>query len=144
MKKIILIILILVGVGFLVRILLPSFVTPRQVTNEGYVANALHNIISFQAIFKKQDRDKDGKKDYAQNIGELCKSGLLSSDLASGKWHGYYFVVVGKDGNGKKWHATASPIKPGITGYKYFYVDETGVIRFEKDKPATKDNPPVD
>ena len=38
----------------------------------------------------------------------------------------------------------ADPVQRGSTGQRSFYTDQTGVIRFERDAPATTDSPPLE
>jgi hypothetical protein len=38
---------------------------------------------------------------------------------------------------------TAAPLEPGQTGTRYFFIDQTGVIRVSTNGPATADSEPV-
>ena len=53
---------------------------------------------------------------------------------------GYVFELRGSD---FQWSCTASPVDPGKTGDRYFFVDDSGVIRFERDRQATATSPPI-
>jgi type II secretory pathway pseudopilin PulG len=64
----------------------------------------------------------------------------IDDTLASGERQGYIFDynLVNEDA----FTLTASPKTPGRTGVRYFYVDETGVIR-NKDNEEAGPNDPV-
>jgi len=60
--------------------------------------------------------------------------------LASGTRSGYSFVYAPSDpsdaGEYQSYTVHASPLKPGITGRNYFYLDQTAILRFKPDGPA--------
>lgn len=94
---------------------------------------------------------------------------LIPPDLASGQKSAYRFVYKpaasipiglskgkgkaggkgeekGKGGRKKKaflYSLTAEPMRVGVTGLNYYYVDETGVIRFAAGVQATGTSPPI-
>lgn len=81
-------------------------------------------------------------------------AGLIDSVLASGQKSGYQFTYTG--GNPipqaapncgapgfNTYQLTANPITPGTTGIRYFYTDESGVIRFNATGPASASDPPI-
>ena len=72
---------------------------------------------------------------------------LIDAGLASGVKSGYRFAytVVANDpsGNVRSYSVTASPVTPGATGRRYFFTDETGLIRAETGRVATADSPPI-
>jgi hypothetical protein len=72
---------------------------------------------------------------------------LIDLVLASGTRHGYRFSyqAIDTDGDGKydAYVLTADPITPGTTGERYFFTDQTGVIRVGQHQPATAESPPI-
>jgi hypothetical protein len=47
--------------------------------------------------------------------------------------------------NPDEWHIIAMPERPGVTGERAFYVDQTGVIRYTTDGTVpNKNSPPLD
>lgn len=58
----------------------------------------------------------------------------VDTALASGEKRGYRFTYVG---GGRHFQILADPTLPRRTGYRHFYVDEAGVVRWEVEKPAT-------
>jgi type IV pilus assembly protein PilA len=84
---------------------------------------------------------------------------LLDGSLASGQKSGYtfvYFMEPSPDGTpalspqatangctvpgGSMYEIHADPVNRGNTGQRSFYTDQTGIIRWERDKPATADS----
>lgn len=72
---------------------------------------------------------------------------LIDSILASGNKSGYHIVYAAgatdTSGNVLGYSIAASPISPGTTGTKYFYTDQTGVIRASTAGPADKNSTPI-
>lgn len=75
------------------------------------------------------------------------RADLIDEVLASGWKSGYVFTykVMATDDKGfpSAYSIKADPVKPGNTGQRYFFTDESGVIRSERDHPANKDSPPL-
>lgn len=96
--------------------------------NEERAIDLLRVIRAAQTLFRESDAEKDGKLDYASELGELVNAELVSKTLADGEAHGYTFVVA----PGKKslftWMAVAAPTKPGVTGDRYFATNHAGGI----------------
>jgi hypothetical protein len=63
---------------------------------------------------------------------------MIDQVLASGTKQGYKYEVNVDKKPGEGWSATAVPVIPGESGYRYFYSDQTGVIRFSHDGLATR------
>lgn len=88
-------------------------------------------------------------------------AGLISGPLASGQRDGYLFTyhlmtdgtppglaAQGKGagctvGGGSGFTVSADPVTPGATGNRSFYVDQTGIIRYEMNGAATANSAPL-
>jgi type IV pilus assembly protein PilA len=72
---------------------------------------------------------------------------LIDSVLASGIKSGYTFAWTAgsTDANGNilSYNITASPSSPGVTGQRYFYTDQSGVIRADSAAAATATSTPI-
>ena len=102
--------------------------------NEVNALGTLRSIRSRQIIFQ----EKDESHRYG-TLEQLVKAKLLSEDLAAGKKQGYLFKTKPTKGQEEYfWTATATPVKPGETGTRHFFVDQTGVIRFSTEGPANE------
>jgi hypothetical protein len=72
---------------------------------------------------------------------------MIDPLLASGIRNGYSFVYNGVDLNGDGtidvYTVNANPVSPGQTGLRFFYVDQTNVIRQALDGPAGPTSRPI-
>jgi type IV pilus assembly protein PilA len=72
---------------------------------------------------------------------------LVDADLARGRKAGYVFSYVPESKHDKgvrdTYQVAADPIVQGEFGQRHFFVDESGVIRAERNGAATKDSPPL-
>lgn len=113
----------------------------RKRRNESVANRALGDIAVAQMTFREQDKDGNGKPDFAKDLEALARAGLIGPGLASGTDKGYVFKVLpGKDPL-KEWFATAEPLEPGTTGDEYFYIDQTLELHHEKRRPANASSP---
>ena len=82
----------------------------------------------------------------AENRSETAAD-LIDPSLASGTRNGYNFIYSAErtDEKGKVVAYTlhAEPTEPGKTGKRYFFTDQSGVIRFEVMGRASVNSPPV-
>ncbi len=62
--------------------------------------------------------------------------------LASGTRQGYEYTYNLVDA--EHFTLSANPTSPGRTGVRYFFVDETGVVRANASGPASATDPPVE
>lgn len=103
--------------------------------NETAAIARLRSIAAAEARFMAESGGSYGTLD------QLIKERYIS-DPSSGKLTGYRFEIQVKSGG---FHATAIPVKPGVTGTRSFYVDETNVIRGadKRGASATASDPEV-
>lgn len=67
---------------------------------------------------------------------------LIDSALKSGNKSGYQFSFTGVSPSYQQYSITAAPVSPGVTGQRYFYTDQSGVIRVNATASAgSGDNP---
>ncbi|MEK6321783.1 MAG: hypothetical protein AABN33_08870 [Acidobacteriota bacterium] len=103
--------------------------------NETAAMARLRAIAAAEARYQVESEGEYGTLD------QLIQKGYVR-DPSSGKLTGYRFEVQVKRGG---FQATAVPEKPGITGKRSFYVDETNVIHAadKRGAPATESDPEV-
>jgi type IV pilus assembly protein PilA len=133
--------IIIAIIAIIAAIAIPNLIESRKGSNEAAAIGALRTIASAQTLFHDGDKDKNGVLDYATSIGALGKAGLVDSQLATGVKQGYEFVIGGVDLT--HWQAKARPTTTGKTGDRFFFVDESGVIRFTLSTEASSTSPPV-
>jgi len=72
---------------------------------------------------------------------------LIDNVLQTGTKSGYSFSftpgATDSAGNINQYTIIASPLTPGVTGLRYFYTDQSGVIRFDANTTATSASTPI-
>lgn len=72
---------------------------------------------------------------------------LIDPLLARGSRSGYNFTYAAADADGdganETYRINADPATPGVSGGKYFYVDQTNVIRYNAAAPAGPGDRPI-
>ncbi len=123
---------------------IPAYFRDRIPENEVMTVGALRDI----SIGANNYREDHGR--YPARLEELAApgariSGGVGEILRTGKKSGYLFVYAttdaNRDGVPDGFTIHADPIDPGKTGRRHFYVDETGVIRMEESRAATRASP---
>jgi type IV pilus assembly protein PilA len=123
-------------IAIIAAIALPNLIEARKGANETAAIGALRTIGTAQHLFREADRDKDNVEDYASSLAELGNAGaLVDAVLAAGTKQGYVFQIV--QGDRYSWSATANPAAPGKSGDRYFFVDESGALRYNTSSVAT-------
>ena len=81
---------------------------------------------------------------YPATLNDLTAtaSPYLDAVLGSGTKQGYQFVYTQLDP--QHFETRASPVTPGVTGTRFFYLDQTGVLRVNAVGPAGPADPPVE
>jgi hypothetical protein len=72
---------------------------------------------------------------------------LIDSVFASGSKSGYTFTYVAAAAVGGviySYTVNADPITPGTSGQRYFFTDQTGVVRFNVSAKASVTDQPID
>lgn len=85
------------------------------------------------------------------NLGPAASASAAAADLiddalASGTKSGYTFTLTGvPDGSGlvDGYTINANPVTPGSSGVRYFYTDQSGVIRCAYGSPAASTDVPL-
>jgi hypothetical protein len=99
----------------------------------------LNRIRITQSVFREADTDGNGAPDYARSLSELSTCQLIDPVLGTGTREGYIFSVTRSGTKPEsEWRCTANPAKSGL---RYFFIDQSGVIRFETNKAAGPDSP---
>jgi len=132
-------------IAIIAAIAIPNLIEARKGSNEAAAIGALRTISTAQNIFREGDKDKNNTNEYASAMSLLGSTNLIDSVLSSGSKQGYSFstVVIAGSTSLYKWTAGAQPVVPGSTGDRYFFIDESGVIRFANTAPATSASNPI-
>ena len=78
--------------------------------------------------------------------GCVAAAGIIDAVLAAGAKSGYTFAEAGKQGADNlndTYTVTATPAVPGTSGQRYFFSDQSGVIRYGLNTAATVASSPL-
>ena len=114
----------------------PTLSASRRVATEASVISV------FRTAFTVNEMYRQRRGTYAGSPSDLVAAGLMPSH------NGNIFVgargyAFGYNPTGQTYTITAAPTVPGQTGDRWFFEDQTGVIRFSTSGPATASSPPV-
>jgi prepilin-type N-terminal cleavage/methylation domain-containing protein len=112
-------------IAIIAAIAIPNLIEARKSGNEAAAIGALKAISSAQAIFQQKDSEGDNTLDYG-SLAELSTATLVDPVLGAATKQGYSFAVTNAEFT---WSGTCSPVSPGTSGDRYFYMDQSGVIR---------------
>ncbi|HRK36552.1 MAG TPA: prepilin-type N-terminal cleavage/methylation domain-containing protein [Candidatus Hydrogenedentes bacterium] len=135
-------------IAIIAAIAIPNLLRSRMSANEAGAAGAMRTISTGEVAFQTAafvDADGDGVGDYgtlaqlADPDGGGATPPFIDAVLGGGNKHGYVFTVAVTNGAATTLPAytcTAAPAAAGRTGYRQYFVDESGVIRFTADGTA--------
>ena len=151
-------------------IAVPNLLRARQAANESSTVGALRTIntanVTYAYTYNNSFAPNLGALDGQEAGSATCDhAGFIDGLLATGVKNGYTFryvpladggtelnlenrAAVPPEGCGEAgvphYKVTADPVRRGQTGMRSFYTDDTGVIRWSMEGPATADSPPLD
>jgi type IV pilus assembly protein PilA len=144
--------LIVVAVILIISaIAIPNFITSKLRANESAAIENMRTITSANVVYSTT-----WQSGYASTLGTLggnaaaptqTAAGLLDSVLSSGNKSGYSYsysaAAPDSAGNIDNYTLNASPEIPGQTGVRYFYTDQTAVIRYNGTTSAGPTDAPI-
>jgi type II secretory pathway pseudopilin PulG len=143
-------------IAVIAAIAIPNLLRSRLSANEASASGAMRTISTGETAFQTAafvDSDGDGVGDYGTlaQLADPDGGGLtppfVDSVLGGGLKHGYVFTVAVTMGSATtlpSYSCTATPAASGRTGYRQYFVDETGVIRFTANGSAVSvTSPPL-
>ncbi len=121
-------------VGIIASIAVPGLRKARQYANSGSAIQSLRTITTGEYTYERTHHQ------YA-TLNTLFTQALINADLADGDKSGYTFtILVGP--TSKTFTCTATPESDaGLLAH--FFVDETGVIRYNTGAPANATSDPI-
>lgn len=129
--------LVVLGIlAIIASIAIPRLHEAEISANEASACSSIRSILTAQAAYYVTA----GSGSYAPDLSRLAAASMIDSALGSGVKDGYTYQM---SGSGNSFRVSADPSIPGQTGRKYYYADQTGVIRVSTDGPATAGSPPL-
>lgn len=123
---------------------------------EGNAVGSMKMLVSAQSGFKEAgfvDLDINGEGDFgtlaqlSNPDGAGATQGFIDEQLATGIRSGYIFTVAvtaGSNTTPPSYAITGIPTVPGVSAYKMFFADESGIIRVTADgTPVGPTSPPL-
>ncbi len=125
-------------------IAIPNLLRSKMAANEASAVGSLRTINTASVAFSTTYGM------YETNLSNLATGSTVSSAtadlvdsvLASGVKSGYTFSYTVGSSN-LAYTITAAPTVPGTTGQRYFYTDQSGVIRVNPSAAATSASTPL-
>ncbi len=123
-------------IGIIAAIAVPNLLQSKAAANEASSISAIRNVVTSQITYSATV----GSGSYAADLSTLEANSLIDSVLGSGTKDGYSYASSGSANN---FTITGSPVTPGSTGTRYFFSDESGVIRNTPGGAATSASSPL-
>jgi len=135
-------------IAIIAAIAIPNLLRSRMSANEASAAGGMRTLSTAETMFQTAafvDNDGDGVGDYGTlaQLGNPDGAGttppFIDAVLAGGSKQGYTFteaVTAGTPTVAPAYTITSVPMAAGRTGYRQYFVDESGVIRFTADGSA--------
>lgn len=128
------------GVGIVAAAAIPNLLEARMRANEAAAIATLRTLVVVQSLYRDVDKNGDGQANFAPTFEELARYDLIDAVLASGVRQGYRFELSATD---SEFQVVATPVEPGRSGRRSFFVDDSGVIRFVKEGRPDAASPPI-
>jgi type IV pilus assembly protein PilA len=113
-------------------IAIPNLLRAKMAANEASAVGSLRTINTGCATYATEHKS--------------FPSALISEVFASGQKSGYLFTYEpgpSQDGAIISYEVHADPATPGATGQRYFFTDQTGIIRYSLRGQANSESPPL-
>jgi prepilin-type N-terminal cleavage/methylation domain-containing protein len=131
-------------------IAIPNLMASRMAANESSAVQEVRAITTAEVVYHTQY--DIGFCAQLTNLADgaavsSTSAGLIDSVLAAGTKNGYSFVYAALNPDAathyQSFTLNANPLKPGSSGRKFFYTDQTAVIRTSLTGAATSTDPPI-
>ena len=126
--------LVVAIVTLIAAIAIPNLRKARQSANSASAVQSLRTITTAEQMYRQKYQT------YA-TLAELAPEGTLDSSLAVGSKSAYLFDIL-VSGTPLGFKCNATPTEDPLN-LSYYYVDETGVIRYEIGTAASAGSPPI-
>jgi type IV pilus assembly protein PilA len=143
--------LIVVAIILIVAaIAIPNLLASRMAANESSAAQETRAITTAQVVYSTQyNIGFAAQLTYLGDGGAVSSTnaGLIDSVLAAGTKSGYSFVYVALNPDVsthyQSFSLNANPLSPGYSARKYFFTDQSAVIRMNLTTAASATDPPI-
>lgn len=128
-------------IAIIAAIAIPSLLRSKITANESSAIASLKTMVTAEEQYKSTS----GSTVYG-TLAELSGATppYIDTVLARGKKSGYCFLLTVGSPADSNWYALANPVLLGKTGNRRFFVDSSGVIRFNTGGTASSANSAID
>jgi prepilin-type N-terminal cleavage/methylation domain-containing protein len=123
-------------IGIIASLAIPSLLQSKMAGNEAAAIAYLRSWTSAQELYITQYGA------YADADNQLFDAGLISVKPTADS-HGYTFSMDNPSNSQDLWWGTGWPDTAGTTGSRWFFLDQTGVIRFSTSGMANANSLPL-
>jgi len=123
-------------IGIIAAIAVPNLLQSKAAANEASAISAIRNIVTSHITYSATL----GAGKYAADLAALQDAKLIDIVLGSGTKDGYVFS---SSGGANAFTINAAPLTAGSTGTRYFFSDESGVIRYDTGGAADNSSNPL-
>jgi prepilin-type N-terminal cleavage/methylation domain-containing protein len=121
-------------------LVIPNVLRSRINSNE---VSTVSNLTSLGKAIQQYYMTNEYK--YPHSLEDLVSPNsnppYIDSDFIDNAKSGYLYTYEYQDDD--NFHVLASPKSPGKTGVRYFFLDETGIVRAKEGGEASESDPPV-
>jgi type IV pilus assembly protein PilA len=128
--------MVITVLSILVVLAVAGYSNSRKSANEASAISSLRTVSSMENIY----RVRFGS--YG-TLSDLTTNGYMDNTYADGEKSGYLFSTTTAPTE-VDWTLSAQPVTPGVSGDRWFLVDESGVIRFSQGMATTSSDPAID
>lgn len=122
-------------IAIIAAIAIPSLLNARKAGNEASAISSLRTLTTVNEQYRTRFQN------YAGDLSDLNDEGYIDSVLGAGQKSGYSFTYRMTNGS---WTCAASPVSSGNDGDRHFFVDQSGIIRFNGAAAANASSNPID
>ena len=125
-------------IAIIAAIAIPSLLNARKAGNEASAISSLRTLTTVNEQYRTRFQA------YSVTLVNLSipALGYIDAVLGAGTKSGYVFTYATPSIN--TWNCNAAPLVATTTGDRFFFVDQSGVIRFDPAAAATAASPPID
>ncbi len=123
-------------IGIIAAIAVPNLLQSKAAANEASAISAIRNIVTSHITYSATV----GSGSFGTDLTTLMNAKLIDSVLGAGTKDGYAFA---SGGSAIAFTVTAGPVTAGSTGTRYFFSDESGVIRYSTAGTASTASSPL-
>ncbi len=122
-------------IAIIAAIAIPSLLNARKSGNEASAISSLRTLTTVNEQYRTRFQN------YSDTLAHLQAENYIDTVLGGGAKSGYTFVYTG---GVNTWSCTADAATQGTTGDRHFFVDQSGVIRFNAAAAAAAGDPAID